>query len=64
MIGPRRQAREAALQILYFCEIGRADADAAIDAYFEEHAPEAGEPVVKFAATLVHRVSGRFGIRE
>ena len=54
MIGPRRQAREAALQILYFWEIGRADADAAIAAYFEEHAPEAGEPVVTFAATLVH----------
>ena len=53
-MGARTAAREAALQILYFCEIGRADADAAIDAYFEEHAPEAGEPVVKFAATLVH----------
>jgi N utilization substance protein B len=53
VIGPRRQAREAALQILYFWEVGRADAEAAIDAYFEEHAPEAGESVVTFAATLV-----------
>jgi N utilization substance protein B len=52
--GPRRQAREAALQILYFWEVGRADAAAAIDAYFQEHAPEADEPVVRFAATLVH----------
>ena len=54
MIGPRRQAREAALQILYFWEVGRADPDAAIDAYFAEHAPDAGESLRQFAATLVH----------
>jgi N utilization substance protein B len=51
--GPRRQAREAALQILYFWEVGRADPRAAIDAYFDEHAPEAGDHVVSFAATIV-----------
>lgn len=53
MTGPRRQAREAALQILYFWEVGRTDPAAAIEAYFHEHAPDASEAVVEFAATLV-----------
>lgn len=53
MIGPRRQAREAALQILYFWEVGRADPEAAIAAFFREHAAEAAEDVVAFASTLV-----------
>lgn len=61
MIGPRRQAREAALQILYFWEVGRADVNAAIHAYFEEHQPDAGESVVKFAATLVHGTISELG---
>jgi N utilization substance protein B len=52
--GPRRQAREAALQILYFWEVGRTEPDAAIDAYFREHAPDATAAVIAFAATLVH----------
>jgi transcription antitermination protein NusB len=49
----RRQAREAALQILYFWEVGRTAPEAAIGAYFREHAPDASEPVVDFAKTLV-----------
>jgi transcription antitermination protein NusB len=52
--GPRRQAREAALQILYFSEVGRAAPQAAIETYFAEHQPEAADPVRRFAATLVH----------
>jgi N utilization substance protein B len=51
---PRHQAREAALQILYFWEIGGTSADAAIDAYFAAHQPEASDAVRTFAATLVH----------
>ena len=54
MIGPRRQAREAALQILYFWEVGRADPDGAIEAFFREHAAEASGDVVAFATALVH----------
>jgi N utilization substance protein B len=51
--GTRREGREAALQILYFWEVGRAEPDAAIEAYFSEHAPEADEAVVTFATDLV-----------
>ena len=54
MSGPRRQAREAALQILYFWEVGGAPAEDAIDAYFTEHLPEATEEVLAFTARLVH----------
>ena len=61
MTGPRRQAREAALQILYFWEVGRAEPDAAIDSYFAEHAPEADETVVTFAAALVHGTISELG---
>ena len=53
MTGARRQAREAALQILYFWEIGRATPDAAIDAFFREHGAAASEEVVAFATDLV-----------
>jgi N utilization substance protein B len=52
--GPRRQAREAALQILYFWEVGRAQPQSAIEAYFAEHQPDAGEPMRDFASRLVH----------
>ncbi len=53
MSGPRRQGREAALQILYFWEIGRAEPQAAIEAFFAEHQPEADEEVITFASRLV-----------
>jgi N utilization substance protein B len=59
--GPRRQAREAALQILYFWEVGRAEPDAAIDAYFAEHAPAAPEAVVTFATAVVHGTISEVG---
>lgn len=50
---PRHQAREAALQILYFWEVGRSEPGEAIDAYFREHQAEAPENVRAFAAELV-----------
>jgi N utilization substance protein B len=51
--GTRRQAREAALQVLYFCEVGRATPDEALATYFAEHLPEADPAVRTFAADLV-----------
>ena len=51
---PRHQAREAALQILYFCAVSHADPSEAITAFFEEHLPEASDAVRTFAAELVH----------
>jgi N utilization substance protein B len=53
MTGPRHQAREAALQILYFWEIGRSEPGQAIDAYFREHLPGADAQVRAFAERLV-----------
>ncbi|MEO8480977.1 MAG: transcription antitermination factor NusB [Acidobacteriota bacterium] len=58
MSGPRRQGREAALQILYFWEVGRADPEAAIEAFFAEHQPDAGDEVMTFASRLVHGTVG------
>jgi N utilization substance protein B len=52
--GPRHRAREAALQILYFWEVGRASPDEALQAFFAEHEPDAPEPLRAFAADLVH----------
>jgi N utilization substance protein B len=51
--GRRTQGREAALQILYFWEIGHAQPLAAIEAYFAEHQPDAGDDVMAFASRLV-----------
>ena len=51
--GPRHQARETALQVLYFWEVGRAGADDALAAFFAEHSPDASESVRAFARTLV-----------
>ncbi|HUF47029.1 MAG TPA: transcription antitermination factor NusB [Vicinamibacterales bacterium] len=53
MTRPRRQAREAALQVLYFCEVGRTTPDEALDAYFAGHRPDAAPLVRAFAADLV-----------
>lgn len=53
MTGARRQAREAALRILYFWEVGRVAPEAAIEAYFREHAPHASESVVAFSTAIV-----------
>jgi len=52
--GPRHRAREAALQILYFWEVGRASPDDALQAFFADHEPDAPEPLRAFAADLVH----------
>jgi N utilization substance protein B len=56
--GPRRQGREAALQILYFWEVGGAQPQSAIDAYFAEHQPDASDAVVTFASQIVHGTVG------
>jgi transcription antitermination protein NusB len=53
MTSRRHQAREAALQILYFWEVGRTDPQQAIDAYFREHQPEAPDATRTYAAELV-----------
>ena len=52
MSGARRQAREAALQILYLWEIGRAEPAAAVETFFENHDPEADAQVRTFASAL------------
>jgi N utilization substance protein B len=51
---PRHDARAAAVQILYFCEVARTVPSEAIAAFFAEHQPEATEAVRTFAAQLVH----------
>ncbi|HKV99533.1 MAG TPA: transcription antitermination factor NusB [Vicinamibacterales bacterium] len=59
--GPRHRAREAALQILYFWEVGRASPDEALAAFWAEHEPEAPEPLRAFAADLVHGTIAEVG---
>ena len=51
--GPRRQAREAALRILYLWEMGRVATATAIETYFAAHDPDANPGVVEFASALV-----------
>jgi N utilization substance protein B len=51
--GRRTRGREAALQILYFWEVGRAQPLSAIEAYFAAHQPDAEEELVAFASRLV-----------
>lgn len=53
MSDPRSQGREAALQILYFAEVGKARPDEAVEAFFAEHAPEATEDLRAFAREIV-----------
>lgn len=53
----RHQAREAALQALYFWEVGGAPVDVAIDTIFAEHHPDAPPHVRAFASKLVAGVS-------
>ena len=54
MTSPRRQAREAALQILYLWEVGRMDTSDAVETFFREHQRDAADAVVAFATTLVN----------
>jgi N utilization substance protein B len=49
----RHQAREAALQVLYFWEIGGTTPAQALEAFFAEHRPEAPEGMRAFATELV-----------
>jgi len=51
--GPRRQARQAALQVLYFWEVGKAPAGDALEAFFAEHSPDAAPAARTFAAEIV-----------
>jgi transcription antitermination protein NusB len=52
----RRQARSAALQILYFWQVSGADPAEAVDAFFAEHQPDATASIREFAGELVHGV--------
>jgi N utilization substance protein B len=52
-VGPRHQAREAALQVLYFWEISHAEPGEALEAFFAEHMPEADDGVRAFAEVIV-----------
>ena len=55
-MGARRAAREAALQTLYLCEVGKADAEVALDTYFAEHQPDADAELRAFTSALVRGV--------
>ncbi len=50
---PRHAAREAALQALYLCEVGRAEPEVAVATVFTEHHPEAAPAGRAFAAEVV-----------
>jgi len=52
-VNERHQAREAALQVLYFCAIAAAAPSAALEAFFQEHLPEASEAVRAFTGEIV-----------
>lgn len=53
MMRPRHLAREAALQVLYFWEIGGTRPEQALDAFFDEHLPDAAPQLRGFAERLV-----------
>jgi N utilization substance protein B len=55
---PRHQAREAALQILYFWQMGGVQPSAAIGSFFSEHQPEATDATRVFAESLVYGTIG------
>jgi N utilization substance protein B len=48
----RHEAREAALQMLYFCDVARVAPSEAADAFVAEHWPESGEAARAFAREL------------
>ncbi|HYN06821.1 MAG TPA: transcription antitermination factor NusB [Vicinamibacterales bacterium] len=58
MTARRHQAREAALQILYFWEVGKTEPQQAVEAYFREHQPEANDAIRTFASELVSGTVG------
>jgi N utilization substance protein B len=51
--GPRHLGREAALQILYFWEVGRAQPQVALETFFQEYLPDADPSARAFADRLV-----------
>jgi len=51
--GPRHQAREAALQVLYFWEVGRASPEDALAEFFDGHSADASGAVRGFARQIV-----------
>ena len=53
MTDRRHQAREAALQVLYFCEVAGAPVDQAVETFFAEHLPDAAGDTRRFTAELV-----------
>jgi N utilization substance protein B len=58
----RHRAREAALQILYQCEIARADVDRAAETFFALQWPDADPPsdaLREFASTLARDTTAR-----
>jgi N utilization substance protein B len=57
MSGPRHQAREAALQILYFCHVASVPPDEAFGPFFLEHLPDATDEVRAFAEQLATGVA-------
>jgi len=63
--GPRHRAREAALQILYFWEVGKAQPHVAIDQYFSDHRPDEEPEARAFADELVRgTVAGIEGLDQ
>lgn len=54
----RHQAREAALQILYFWQVGGTEPSAAIGAFFREHQPDVSDATRLFAESLVYGTIG------
>lgn len=54
----RHQARELALQALYFWDVGQAAPDEAIELVVQEQAPDAAEAVREFAEVLVRGTVG------
>ena len=52
----RRRAREAALQALYFWDVGGTAPDEALDGVFAEHVPDAPDGVRAFADVLLRGV--------
>ena len=57
MSDPRSQGREAALQILYFAEVGKARPEEAVEAFFAEHGADATEALRGFAREIVFGVT-------
>ena len=64
MTAPRHQGREAALQILYFCQIAAVVPDEALGTFFAEHHPDASDDVRAFANRLVAGRLLRLEIQE